>query len=265
MVKKIFKNIYSTIVYLFLYAPIIIMVIYSFNGSKFRNKWGGFSLKWYKELFENREIIRALWNTLAIAAISAIVSTIIGLAASWLLYRMRNRKVKSLMLNTTYLPMLNPDIVTGVSMMILFVFIAIPRGFLTLLFAHITFSVPYIVQSLLPKFNQLNKNTYEAALDLGATPWKAFYKVILPELIPGIATGMLLAFTLSIDDFVISFFTTGPGVSNLSIMIYSMTRKGINPSINALSTIMFFSVLFLLTIVNTRLKGNDNSKKKKEW
>lgn len=264
MVKKTFKTLYSSFVYLFLYAPILIMVIYSFNGSKFRNKWGGFSLKWYKELFENREIMQALWNTLAIAAVSAIVSTILGLAASWLLYRMRNRKVKSLMLNTTYLPMLNPDIVTGVSMMILFVFLSIPRGFLTLLFAHITFSVPYIIQSLLPKFHQLNKNTYEAALDLGATPWQAFYKVILPELIPGIATGMLLAFTLSIDDFVISFFTTGPGVSNLSIMIYSMTRKGINPSINALSTIMFFSVLFLLIIVNTRLKDN-NKKEKKEW
>lgn len=264
MVKKTFKYLYSSFVYLFLYAPILIMVIYSFNGSKFRNKWGGFSFKWYKELFENREIMQALWNTLAIAAISAIVSTILGLAASWLLYRMRNRKVKSLMLNTTYLPMLNPDIVTGVSMMILFVFLSIPRGFLTLLFAHITFSVPYIVQSLLPKFNQLNKNTYEAALDLGATPWQAFFKVILPELIPGIATGMLLAFTLSIDDFVISFFTTGPGVSNLSIMIYSMTRKGINPSINALSTIMFFTVLFLLIIVNTRLKDN-NKKEKKEW
>lgn len=264
MVKKTFKYLYSSFVYLFLYAPILIMVIYSFNGSKFRNKWGGFSLKWYKELFENREIMQALWNTLAIAAVSAIVSTILGLAASWILYRMRNRKVKSLMLNTTYLPMLNPDIVTGVSMMILFVFLSIPRGFLTLFFAHITFSVPYIVQSLLPKFNQLNKNTYEAALDLGATPWQAFYKVILPELMPGIATGMLLAFTLSIDDFVISFFTTGPGVSNLSIMIYSMTRKGINPSINALSTIMFFSVLFLLVIVNTRLKDN-NKKEKKEW
>lgn len=265
MVKKLFKSIYSVLVYTFLYAPIIIMVIYSFNGSKYRNKWGGFSLKWYKELFDNREIMRALWNTLAIAGLSAIVSTMVGLAASWLLYRMKNRKVKSLMLNTTYLPMLNPDIVTGVSMMILFVFIAIPRGFLTLLFAHITFSVPYIVQSLLPKFNQLNKNTYEAALDLGATPWQAFYKVILPELVPGIATGMLLAFTLSIDDFVISFFTTGPGVSNLSIMIYSMTRKGINPSINALSTIMFFTVLFLLVVVNTRLKDKNQPKKKKEW
>ena len=264
MVKKIFKNAYSYLVYAFLYAPIIIMVIYSFNGSKFRNKWGGFSLKWYKELFENREIMQALWNTLLIAAVSAIVSTIIGLAASWLFYRMKQKKLKSLMLNATYLPMLNPDIVTGVSMMILFVFITIPRGFLTLLLAHITFSVPYIVQSLLPKFNQLNRNTYEAALDLGATPLKAFFKVILPELIPGIATGMLLAFTLSIDDFVISFFTTGPGVSNLSIMIYSMTRKGINPSINALSTIMFFSVLFLLIIVNTRLKDN-KPKKEKEW
>ncbi|MFA7637365.1 MAG: ABC transporter permease [Monoglobales bacterium] len=257
MVKKLIKNIYSTLVYLFLYAPILIMVVYSFNGSKFRNKWGGFSLKWYKELFNNHEIIRALWNTLIIAAVSAIISTIIGIAASWLLYRMKNRKFKSVILNTSYLPMLNPDIVTGVSMMILFVFIALPRGFATLLLAHITFSVPYIVQSLLPKFNQLNKNTYEAALDLGATPWEAFYKVILPELIPGIATGMLLAFTLSIDDFVISFFTTGPGVSNLSIMIYSMTRKGINPSINALSTIMFLSVLFLLITVNTRLKDKN--------
>lgn len=264
MVKKLLKNTYSILVYLFLYAPILIMVIYSFNGSKFRNKWGGFSLRWYKELFENSAIMEALWNTLLIAAISSIISTIIGLAAAWLLYRMKNRKFKNLLLNTTYLPMLNPDIVTGVSMMILFVFLTIPRGFLTLLLSHITFSVPYIILSLLPKFDQLNKNTYEAALDLGATPSKAFFKVILPELLPGIATGMLLAFTLSIDDFVISFFTTGPGVSNLSIMIYSMTRKGINPSINALSTIMFFSVLFLLIVVNTRLKDKKEPKQK-EW
>lgn len=262
MVKKALKRTYTALIYVFLYAPIVIMMLYSFNASKFRNKWGGFSLKWYGELFHDRQIMQALGNTLAIAASSAIISTVIGVLAAWALHNLKSKKIKNSIMNVTYLPMLNPDIVTGVSLMILFVFFAVPRGFGTMLMAHITFSVPYVILSIMPKFKQFNNNLYEAALDLGATPWQAFLKIVMPELLPGIMTGMLLAFTLSIDDFVISFFTTGPGVSNLSILIYSITKKQIEPTINALSTIMFFTVLLLLVIVNIRLQDKSAEKKK---
>jgi len=164
-------------------------------------------------------------------------------------------------MNLTYIPVLNPDIVTAISLMILFVFARVRLGYLTLLLAHITFNIPYVILSVLPKLRQLNIHLYEAAVDLGATPWYAFRKVIIPEIMPGIVTGLLLAFTLSIDDFVISFFTTGSGVSTLSITVYSMARRGINPKINALSTIMFTFVLVLLVIVNIR-QGRDEKKER---
>ena len=262
MVKKTFKYLYSSIVYLFLYAPILIMVIYSFNGSKFRNKWGGFSLKWYKELFENREIMQALWNTLAIAAVSAIVSTILGLAASWLLYRMRNRKVKSLMLNTTYLPMLNPDIITGISLFLLFVSLGITQGYATVILAHITFCTPYVVLCVLPRLQQMNPNIYEAALDLGATPSQALRKVIIPEIKPGMISGFILAFTLSIDDFAVTIFTIGTeGLETLSTYIYADARKGgLTPELRPLSTIIFVTVLVLLIVINVRSQRAKNKK-----
>jgi spermidine/putrescine transport system permease protein len=231
--------------------PIVVLMAYSFNDSRSRGTWGGFTLKWYVELFQDRTIMTSLYYTLLIGVSSALIATIIGTIAAIGIHNSRGLKKKMLM-NITYIPVLNPDIVTAISLMILFVFAKVRLGFLTLLLAHITFNIPYVILSVLPKLRQLNIHLYEAALDLGATPTQAFWKVIIPEIMPGIVTGMLLAFTLSIDDFVISFFTTGSGVSTLSITAYSMARRGINPKINALSTIMFVSVLVLLVIVNLR-------------
>lgn len=259
MVGRIAKKTYLYLIFLFLYAPIIVLIIYSFNESKSRGHWSGFTLKWYKELFRDREIAAALYNTLIIAIISSIIATIVGTAAAIGIHNMKKIK-KNIVMNLTYLPVLNPEIVTGVSLMLLFVFMKdftnIGLGFFTMLLSHITFNIPYVILSVLPKLKQLNKYTYEAALDLGATPFNAIKKVIIPEIMPGIVTGFILAFTLSIDDFVISFFTTGSGVSNLSIYIYSMARRGINPKINALSTIMFMTIFVLLLIVNKRMSKN---------
>lgn len=250
------KKLYLFVIFLFLYAPILVLMIFSFNKSKSRAVWGGFTLDWYSQLFKDKAIMEALYNTLLIAVISAVVATIIGTAAAIGINSLR-KIPKKVVLNITNLPVLNPDIVTGVSLMILFVsfFNAIKGGrlgFSTLLLAHITFNIPYVILSVLPKLRQLDKNLYEAALDLGATPFYAFFKVILPEIMPGIVSGAILAFTLSLDDFVVSFFTTGSGVSNLSIIVYSMARRGINPKINALSTIMFTVVLLLLYLINKR-------------
>jgi spermidine/putrescine transport system permease protein len=263
MVGRIAKRIYLYIIFLFLYAPIVVLVVYSFNESKSRGHWGGFTLKWYRELLRDREIAAALYNTLMIAILSSIIATIIGTAAAIGIHNMKKIK-KAVVMNLTYLPVLNPEIVTGVSLMMLFIFMKtftnIGLGFFTMLLAHITFNIPYVILSVLPKLKQLNKHTYDAALDLGATPLNAIRKVIIPEIMPGIVTGFILAFTLSIDDFVISFFTTGSGVSNLSIYVYSMARRGINPKINALSTIMFITILVLLLIVNKRVsKDNTNN------
>lgn len=255
MVNRIAKKIYLYLIFLFLYAPIVVLVVYSFNESKSRGRWGGFTLKWYFELFQDRDLVSPLYNTLLIAFLSSIIAVVFGTAAAIGIHNMKKIK-KAFVMNLTYIPVLNPDIVTGVSLMLLFIFVRplinLNLGFTTMLLAHITFNIPYIILSVMPKLKQLNKNMYEAALDLGATPVRAFMKVIIPEIMPGIVTGFLLAFTLSIDDFVISFFTTSSGVSNLSIYVYSMARRGINPKINALSTLMFITVLALLLIVNKR-------------
>ncbi|NLO82658.1 MAG: ABC transporter permease [Clostridiales bacterium] len=261
MVTRLVKRIYLYLIFMFLYAPIVVLVVYSFNQSKSRGHWGGFTLKWYLELFKDTEISRALYNTIMIAILSAVIATILGTAAAIGIHDMK-KIPKAIVMNLTYLPVLNPEIVTGVSLMLLFVFSkAITRiglGFFTMLLSHITFNIPYVILSVLPKLKQLNKHIYEAALDLGATPFYALWRVVVPEILPGILTGFMLAFTLSIDDFVISFFTTGSGVSNLSIYVYSMARRGVNPKINALSTIMFLTVLILLLIVNKRM-SKDNS------
>lgn len=259
MVSRFLKKLYGSLIYLFLYAPILILIIFSFNNSRSRGSWGGFTLKWYSALFKDSQIMSALYYTIAIAVISSLIATIIGTAAA-IGVRQMNRKQKSLVMNLSYIPVLNADIVTGISLMLLFIFIRLQLGFITLLIAHITFNIPYVILSVLPKLRQLDNNLYEAALDLGATPWDALLKVIIPEIMPGIITGALLAFTLSIDDFVISFFTTGSGVSNLSITIYSMARRGINPKINALSTLMFIAVLSLLFIINIRANRKPQGK-----
>ena len=258
MMKKLesfIKRFYLFIIFIFLYTPIVTLMVFSFNDSKSMGKWSGFTLKWYSQLFENQRIIEALKYTLIIAVIASVVATIIGTFAAIGIHKMKGLPKKAL-LNINNLPVLNPDIVTGVSLMSLFIFVMpflnIQFGFMTMLIAHITFNIPYVILSVLPKLKQLPTNITEAALDLGATPGYAIRKIILPQIKPGIISGLLMAFTMSIDDFVISFFTTGPGVTNLSIEIYSMARKGINPSINALSTLMFLTVLILLLIVNRK-------------
>jgi spermidine/putrescine transport system permease protein len=253
VVKRWLQKGYIYLVFLFLYLPIFILMLFSFNASRSRGSWDGFTLQWYIELFRDRTIMSSLYYTVVVAVLSSVISTIIGTAAAIGIHRLQGLR-KNILLNLTYIPVLNPDIVTGVSLMLLFIFLKVPLGFVTMLLAHITFSTPYVILCVLPKLRQMDNSIYEAALDLGATPWYSFKKVVLPEIASGIMTGFLLAFTLSIDDFVISFFTTGSGVANLSITVYSMARRGINPKINAVSTLMFVSVLILLVIVNLRIE-----------
>lgn len=255
MVGKGMKRIYTFLLLLFLYAPIIVLIIFSFNDSKSRGVWSGFTFKWYLELFNNQGIMKALYYTLVIAILSSIISTIIGTFAAIGISNIRGFN-KKLILNLNYLPVLNPDIVTAVSLMALFRFMRLEFGFITMLLSHITFSIPYVILSVLPKLKQMNRHLAEAAMDLGATPFYALRKVVIPEIMPGIITGGLIAFTLSVDDFVISFFNTGHGISNLSITIFSMARRGINPVINALSTLMFIGLLIMLLIINKRTEKN---------
>lgn len=259
MVKKGLKNLYTFLIFLFLYAPIIVLIVFSFNASKSRGVWSGFTLKWYVELFRDSNVLRALYNTILIAILSSIISTILGTFAAIGISDMPGIS-KKIILNLNYLPVLNPDIVTAVSLMVLFRFLKLEFGFTTMLLSHITFCTPYVILSVLPKLKQMNKHLAEAAMDLGATPFYALRKVVIPQIMPGIVTGALIAFTLSIDDFVISFFNTGQGVSNLSIEIYSMTRRGINPVINALSTLMFVSLMILLVIINKRTEKHETER-----
>lgn len=263
MVNRMFKRAYITFIYFFLYAPIIVLAIYSFNNSRTRGSWTGFTIKWYLAMFQDHQIMTSLYYSLVIGAIAAFVATFIGTLAAFGIDNMKPLP-RATFMNLTYLPVLNPDIVTGISFMLLFIFIRLRLGFVTLLLSHITFNIPYVILSVLPRVKQLDKNMYEAALDLGATPGLAFRKVILPEIMPGVITGLLLAFTLSLDDFVISFFNTGSGVSTLAITIYSMARRGVNPKINALSTLMFVSVLTLLITVNIMMSRQKRSKIKEE-
>ena len=250
------KRSYIYLVFFFLYAPILILMIFSFSGSKTRGHWGGFSLKWYTEMFHNANILQALVNTLLIAFISAIVATIIGTIASIGIHFMKNN-FKSWVMNITYIPVIAPDIVLGVSLMLFFLFVHLRMGFWTIVLAHISFNIPYVILSILPKLKQLNPHLFEAAEDLGASKLYTIQKVILPEIKSGIINGFLLAITLSIDDFVVSFFTKGAGVNTLSTLIYAQARKSINPSINALSSIMFVVILAMLIIVNKRTKGDE--------
>ncbi|MBN1622853.1 MAG: ABC transporter permease [Clostridia bacterium] len=249
--KKSLKRIYMGLIFLFLYAPIILLIVYSFNSSKSRGQWGGFTLKWYAELFQDRQIKEAFIYTIAIAVLATIISTIFGTIAAIGINNMR-RFPRKLTLNFNSLPVLNPDIVTGVALMTLFISINLQLGFMSMLIAHVVFCTPFVILAVLPKLRQLNPHLAEAAMDLGAKPSYALRKVIIPQILPGIVSGALIAFTLSIDDFVISFFTAGTQVTNLSILIYSMAKRGVKPSINALSTIMFLTVLVLLLLINKK-------------
>ncbi len=243
------------LIFFFLYAPLVVLVAFSFNDSKSRNTWTGFSFRWYVKLFKDSEILHSLLNTIIVALVAAILATIIGTIACLGILKMK-KWPKRFIMNLNNLPIVNPEIVTGVSLMLLFVFtynnfnILCP-GMTTLILSHTTFCLPYVVLSVLPKLRQMNPYLYEAAQDLGCTPFYAFFKVILPEIMPGIITGMVMAFTLSLDDFVISYFTSGT-TQTLPIAIYSMTRKIVSPEINALSTMLFVVVLTLLLAINIR-------------
>lgn len=262
MVRKYLSKIYMGMIFVFLYAPIIVLAVFSFNESKSRGNWTRFSLKWYVELFQDGDIRSAFYYTISIALVSAVIATVLGTIASIGINSMKG-KTKAIMLNANYLPIVNPDIVTGISLMILFISFNIGFGFKTMLMSHIVFSTPYVILSILPKLKQIDVKMTEAAMDLGATPMYALRKVIIPEIKPGIVTGFLMAFTLSIDDFIISYFTKGEGVTNLSIVIYSMARRGVLPTINALSTIMLAVVLLLMIIINKRSNETGKSKPKK--
>lgn len=253
------------LVFIFLYAPILVLIVFSFNATKSRSVWAGFSFQWYIKLFSNRSIISALQTTLTVSALAAIISCIAGTAAAIGIYSLK-RKTRAAVLTVNNIPLTNADIITGVSLSLLFLVatsafnstlgswldITWTKGFATMLMAHITFDIPYVILSVLPRLRQLDPNIYEAAQDLGATGFVAFRKVILPDLMPGIVNGLLIAFTMSLDDFVISYFTAGSKVSTLAMEVYAMARRKISPEINAISTLMFVSVLLLLIVINVR-------------
>ncbi len=259
------SRLYNFLVFSFLYAPIVVMIVYSFNGIKSRSVFEGFSLQWYKELFNDAVIMKSLYISLLIAVLAAVISTVIGTLAAVGINSMKGFK-KKMYLSVNNIPMVNPEIVTAVSMMILFVFIisksnTMEMGFGTLLISHITFCIPYVTLEVLPKIRGMDNNIYNAALDLGCPPAKAFLKVVIPQIKPGIVTGFIMAFTLSLDDFIISYFNSGSTVQTLSVTIFSMTKKPYSPKINALSTLLFVTILILLVSVNIKQMRDDSKKK----
>lgn len=249
------SKLYLLIVFLVMYAPILVLIFFSFNAGSSTSSFEGFSLRWYGALFQNEYVMQSLYNTLILASISAVVSTVLGTAAAVGISKYK-RWQRTAINTVTNVPMMNPDIVTGVSMLLLFVFagailnVDSILGFWTLLIAHITFNLPYVILSVQPVLSKVDVHLSEAAQDLGCPPVKAFFKVVLPSISSGIVTGFMMAFTLSVDDFVISFFTAGPSFTTLPLYIYSMTKKPVKPDINALSTIMFVVVLALLILIN---------------
>ncbi len=270
--KKTASRFLTALVYIFLFAPILILLVFSFNDSKSLSVFSGFSFRWYTELVKDRHTLEAVRNTLVLAASATVISTVMGTAAAWGIDRLRSRWYRTVVDTVTDIPMTNPDIITGISMMLMFVFVGRLFGahsslnFWTLLIAHVTFCLPYVILQVLPKLQQMDRALPEAAMDLGCTPLRAFLKVELPEMLPGIVTGAIMAFTLSLDDFVISYFTSGTGFQTLPIRIYSMTKKTVTPKMYALATIIFFITLTLLLISNfieSADEGNTKQKRKK--
>ena len=254
--KKSVSNILTALVYLFLFAPIIVLLIFSFNDSKSLSVFSDASFRWYRELLRDRNTLEAVRNTLVLAACATVISTVMGTAAAWGIDRLRSRGYRAAINTVTDIPMTNPEIITGISLMLMFVFVGRlfharnSLSFWTMLIAHVTFCLPYVILQVLPKLRQMDKALPEAAMDLGCTPLRAFFKVELPEMLPGIVTGAIMAFTMSLDDFVISYFTSGTGFETLPIRIYSMTKKTVTPKMYALATIIFFVTLSLLLISN---------------
>ncbi len=265
---KTASKIYTALIFLFLYAPMLVMIFYSFNSSMSTTVFAGFSTRWYATLLSDKSILKALENTLILAVASSLIATIIGTAAAVGMDKWKKGYFRSGVMTVTNIPMMNPDIVMGISLMLLFIFVGgmlgkqKVLGFETLLIAHTTFSLPYVILSVLPKLRQTDKNLAEAAQDLGCRPFQAFYKVVLPSISPGIITGMIMAFTMSLDDFIISYFTTGPGFTTLPIAIFSMTKIRVKPTIYALSTMIFMSILLLLILINVAQARGEKKKSK---
>ena len=249
MIKTAAKKFYVFLIFLFLYAPIATLIVLSFNASRTRAKWGGFTTRWYVSLFQNDAIMNALLNTLTIALIASLTATVIGTIACIAIINMK-KKSRAIWMGITKIPMLNADIVTGISLMLLFLSLGLKFGYGTILLSHITFCIPYVILSVMPRMKQFNTSTYEAALDLGAGPVYSFFKVVLPDILPGVLSGFLMAFTMSLDDFIITHFTKGAGVDTLSTKIYTEVKKGIKPEMYALSTLIFVTVLILLLLIN---------------
>ena len=249
MIKTTAKKFYVFLIFLFLYAPIATLIVLSFNASRTRAKWGGFTTRWYVSLFRNDAIMNALLNTLTIALIASLTATVIGTIACIAIINMK-KKSRAIWMGITNIPMLNADIVTGISLMLLFLSLGLKFGYGTILLSHITFCIPYVILSVMPRIKQFNTSTYEAALDLGAGPVYSFFKVVLPDILPGVLSGFLMAFTMSLDDFIITHFTKGAGVDTLSTKIYTEVKKGIKPEMYALSTLIFITVLILLLLIN---------------
>ena len=250
--KKLSK-LYVGLMLAFLYLPILVLILLSFNATKSHAVFTGFTFDWYRRLFQNEMIMTALGNTLMVAVVASVVSTVLGTAAAIGIHKMR-KVPKTIVMEVTNIPMINPEIVTGVSLMLLFVFFAarmhLEFGFTTLIIAHITFDVPYVVMNVMPKLRQMDSHLYEAAQDLGCGPIRSFFKVVLPEILPGVISGFLMAFTFSLDDFVVSYFTSGATAQTLPVTIYAMTRRRVSPEINALSTIIFVVILVVLLVKN---------------
>ena len=263
MIRKSLQKLYLALIFIILYAPIVTLMVLSFNESRTRAKWGGFTLKWYKKLFQNEQIMSAFYTTLVISLVAAAVATLIGTAAAIAIQGMKHRW-RTFYMGVTNIPMMNAEIVMGVSLMLLFIAVGMKMGFGTILIAHITFNIPYVILSVMPKLKQTNRHVYEAAMDLGASPLEAFFKVVFPDIVPGVLSGFMLAFTMSLDDFVITHFTKGPGIDTLSTKIYTEVRKGIKPEIYALSTIMFVTVLVLLILINYPPEENEETKTRKK-
>ena len=253
---KTASKIYTALILIFLFAPIAILLVFSFNDAKSLSVFSGFSLRWYRELFRDADTLGAVRNTLVLAVSASLISTIMGTAAAVGMNKLRSRWLRGTLDAVTNIPMINPDIITGISLMLMFVFAgrlfgaATSLNFFTMLIAHVTFCLPYVILQVLPKLRQMDSALPEAAMDLGCTPLRAFIKVEIPEIMPGIITGLIMAFTLSLDDFVISYFTAGNGFETLPIRIYSMTKKTVTPKMYALATIIFFVILALLLISN---------------
>ena len=255
---------YTALIFIFLFAPIAILLVFSFNSAKSLSVFAGFSLKWYRELFRDKATLESVRNTILLAVTAMALSTVMGTAASLGIHHLRSRALRTALNTVTDIPITNPDIITGISLMLMFVFagrlfgLANSLSFWTMLIAHVTFCLPYVILQVLPRLNQMDPALPEAAMDLGCTPLRAFFKVTVPEIFPGVLTGAIMAFTMSLDDFVISYFTAGAGFQTLPIRIYNMTKKTVTPKMYALATLIFFVILALLLISN--LSGEDSAK-----